>query len=108
MHYAFDAWMAREHPGIQFERYADDAVVHCVTEAQAKRLVVAIGNRMAEVGLRLHPTKTTSCTARTGDGEAPMSTPSSRSWGSRSEPAEREAEPGSTSPDSGPRSASTR
>ena len=34
-------------------------VVHCVTEAQAKRLVVAISNRMAEVGLRLHPTKTT-------------------------------------------------
>ena len=59
MHYAFDAWMAREHPGIAFERYADDAVVHCVTEAQAKRLVVAISNRMAEVGLRLHPTKTT-------------------------------------------------
>jgi group II intron reverse transcriptase/maturase len=59
MHYAFDAWMAREHPGVQFERYADDAVVHCVTEAQAERLVVAISNRMAEVGLRLHPTKTT-------------------------------------------------
>jgi RNA-directed DNA polymerase len=33
--------------------------VHCVTKAQAKGLVVAIGNRMAEVGLRLHPTKTT-------------------------------------------------
>jgi group II intron reverse transcriptase/maturase len=58
MHYAFDAWMAREHPTVQFERYADDAVVHCVTEAQARRLVVAIGDRMAEVGLRLHPTKT--------------------------------------------------
>jgi RNA-directed DNA polymerase len=46
MHYAFDAWMAREHPRVAFERYADDAVVHCVTEAQAERLVVAIGNRM--------------------------------------------------------------
>jgi RNA-directed DNA polymerase len=31
-----------------------------------------------------------------------MSTPISRSWGLRSEPAEREAEPGSTSPHSGP------
>jgi RNA-directed DNA polymerase len=59
MHYAFDAWMAREHPGVAFERYADDAVVHCVTEAQARRLVVVIGNRMVEVGLRLHPAKTT-------------------------------------------------
>ena len=58
MHYAFDAWMAREYPGIRFERYADDAVVHCVTERQALALVAAIGNRMAEVGLRLHPAKT--------------------------------------------------
>ena len=58
MHYAFDAWMAREYPNVQFERYADDAVVHCVTESQAQRLRVAIENRMAEVGLRLHPTKT--------------------------------------------------
>ena len=29
MHYAFDAWMARECPGIGFERYCDDVVVHC-------------------------------------------------------------------------------
>jgi RNA-directed DNA polymerase len=58
MHYAFDAWMARNHPTVPFERYADDAVVHCVTQVQAERLVVAIGDRMAEVGLRLHPTKT--------------------------------------------------
>ncbi|MCA1705528.1 MAG: hypothetical protein LC808_20630, partial [Actinobacteria bacterium] len=27
MHYAFDRWMAREHPGVPFERYADDGVV---------------------------------------------------------------------------------
>ena len=66
MHYAFDAWMAREYPGIRFERYADDAVVHCVTERQARTLVAAIGDRMEQVGLRLHPDKTKSCTARTG------------------------------------------
>lgn len=58
MHYAFDAWMVREHPGVAFERYADDAVVHCVTRHQAECLVVVIADRMAEVGLRLHPTKT--------------------------------------------------
>lgn len=28
LHYAFDAWMAREFPGVPFERYVDDAVVH--------------------------------------------------------------------------------
>jgi len=24
MHYALDTWLAREFPGVQFERYADD------------------------------------------------------------------------------------
>ena len=51
-------WMAREYPGIRFERYADDAVVHCVTQRQARNLVAAIGDRMEQVGLRLHPDKT--------------------------------------------------
>jgi group II intron reverse transcriptase/maturase len=58
MHYAFDAWMAREYPTVQFERYCDDAVVHCVSESQARKLVQAIADRMGQVGLRLHPTKT--------------------------------------------------
>jgi RNA-directed DNA polymerase len=58
MHYAFDMWLAREYPTVRFERYADDAVVHCVTERQARDLVQAIGNRMEQVGLRLHPDKT--------------------------------------------------
>ena len=58
MHYAFDAWMTREYPAIRFERYADDVVVHCVTERQARNLPAAIGDRMEQVGLRLHPNKT--------------------------------------------------
>jgi group II intron reverse transcriptase/maturase len=58
MHYAFDMWMAREHPGVPFERYADDGVVHCVSKSQAWRLREAIADRMREVGLRLHPDKT--------------------------------------------------
>jgi len=58
MHYAFDAWMAREFPTVPFERYADDAVVHCKSERQARHVRQAIADRMAEVGLRLHPDKT--------------------------------------------------
>jgi group II intron reverse transcriptase/maturase len=58
LHYAFDAWMVREFPTIWFERYVDDAVVHCVSQAQATMVARAIGNRMVEVGLRLHPDKT--------------------------------------------------
>jgi RNA-directed DNA polymerase len=58
MHYAFDAWMAREFPGCPFERYADDAVVHCKTRRQAEYVRARIAQRMQEVGLSLHPDKT--------------------------------------------------
>jgi RNA-directed DNA polymerase len=58
MHYAFDAWLAREFPGVRFERYCDDAVVHCASERQARQVRDAIAGRLAEVGLELHPQKT--------------------------------------------------
>jgi RNA-directed DNA polymerase len=58
MHYAFDLWMAREFPGCPFERYADDAIVHCTTRRQAEYVRARIATRMEEVGLRLHPDKT--------------------------------------------------
>lgn len=58
MHYAFDLFLAREFPSVDFERYADDAVVHCVTERQARQVWAALEARMEEVGLRLHPDKT--------------------------------------------------
>ncbi|MFH9355358.1 group II intron reverse transcriptase/maturase [Kitasatospora sp. NPDC017646] len=58
MHYAFDLWLARTYPGVQFERYADDAVVHCVSERQAREVLAALADRLEEVGLRLHPDKT--------------------------------------------------
>lgn len=58
MHYAFDLWLEREFPTVEFERYADDAVIHCVTERQAQDVLAALVNRMEEVGLRLHPAKT--------------------------------------------------
>jgi group II intron reverse transcriptase/maturase len=58
MHYAFDAWLAREFPACPFERYADDAVVHCRSEREARRVLAALDERMEQVGLRLHPDKT--------------------------------------------------
>ncbi len=59
MHYAFDTWMTREHPRVQFERYCDDVVVHCETQQQAVRVRDAIAGRLAECGgLQLHPDKT--------------------------------------------------
>lgn len=58
MHYAFDTWLAREFPTVEFERYADDAIVHCVTKRQAETVLAALKERMEQVGVRLHPDKT--------------------------------------------------
>jgi RNA-directed DNA polymerase len=58
LHYAFDAWMVGKFPTVPFERYADDAVVHCVSQRQAAYVRRAITDRMERVGLRLHPDKT--------------------------------------------------
>ena len=58
MHYAFDTWMVREFPGVRFERYCDDAVVHCGSEEQARQVRDALADRLAQVGLELHPDKT--------------------------------------------------
>ena len=58
LHYAFDAWMRRTYPHVQFERYADDVVIHATTKAQAEFLLVAVRNRLAQCNLQVHPEKT--------------------------------------------------
>jgi RNA-directed DNA polymerase len=58
LHYAFDAWMRRTFPHVHFERYADDAIVHCRSERQARAVLDAIRGRFAQCGLELHPMKT--------------------------------------------------
>jgi len=58
LHYAVDMWLAREHPGVAFERYCDDAVIHCSSQEQAVMVRDALAVRLAEVGLELHPDKT--------------------------------------------------
>jgi len=58
MHYAFDLWLEREFPVVEFERFADDAVIHCVSEYQARKVLAALHERMRAVGLELHPDKT--------------------------------------------------
>jgi RNA-directed DNA polymerase len=58
LHYAFDEWMRRNYPQNPFERYADDGVVHCKTEAEANEIRKAISKRLAQCKLELHPEKT--------------------------------------------------
>jgi group II intron reverse transcriptase/maturase len=58
LHYAFDEWMKRCHPEVPFERYADDIICHCDSQAQAETLRAELAGRLAECGLQLHPEKT--------------------------------------------------
>jgi RNA-directed DNA polymerase len=58
LHYALDLWLGREFPAIPFERYADDAIVHCNSKAQAQLVLDAIVERLAMVGLELNLDKT--------------------------------------------------
>lgn len=58
MHYAFDKWMQENLPFAPFERYADDAVIHCKSEKQAKEVLETISKRLKQCKLELHPEKT--------------------------------------------------
>lgn len=58
LHYAFDKWLRINHPAVNFERYADDIVIHCKTKAQAEILLQLVKERLAVCSLEVHPTKT--------------------------------------------------
>jgi len=57
LHVVFDKWMDKNHPEKPFERYADDIVVHCKTENQAKFMMGQIKHRMETCKLTLHAEK---------------------------------------------------
>ncbi|MCG8613778.1 MAG: group II intron reverse transcriptase/maturase [Pseudomonadales bacterium] len=58
LHYAFDAWMERNHPGIPFERYADDIICHCHSKEEGETLLLQLNERFSRCHLTLHPEKT--------------------------------------------------
>jgi RNA-directed DNA polymerase len=58
LHWTFDRWMDKHHPGTPFERFADDILCHCDTEHQARNLKEELEKRFADCGLELHPGKT--------------------------------------------------
>jgi len=63
LHVVFDAWMQRhyadtQYGSIRWERYADDIIVHCKNENEAKYILNQIKKRMKECKLELHPDKT--------------------------------------------------
>lgn len=58
LHYAYDLWMQRNHPKVPWCRYADDGLLHCKTEPEAKQMLKLLEQRFEECGLNLHPDKT--------------------------------------------------
>lgn len=58
LHYVLDKWLSKYYPQIAFVRYADDIVVHCNNEEEAKYILDAIRQRLQECKLRLNEEKT--------------------------------------------------
>jgi RNA-directed DNA polymerase len=54
----FDKWMGKNYPDVEFERYADDIVVHCQNIKQALRLLEAIKQRLKDCKLEVNREKT--------------------------------------------------
>lgn len=58
LHYVLDKWFSKHYPTLAFVRYADDVVVHCNNEEEAKQVLEAIRYRLQECKLRLNEEKT--------------------------------------------------
>lgn len=58
LHYSMDKWLEKVYPHCEFERYADDAIIHCGSMWEAVTLKTALSERLAACGLELHPEKT--------------------------------------------------
>ena len=63
LHHVLDEWFEREvRPRMQGRcfliRFADDFVIGCEREADARKIMAVLPKRFARFGLRIHPTKT--------------------------------------------------
>ena len=58
LHFGLDKWLEKYYPEVSFVRYADDMVIHCRSKEAAEKLLSAIKERLAVVGLRLNEGKT--------------------------------------------------
>lgn len=58
LHHAFDRWVEKEFPAVEFERYADDIIVHCKSLNQAEHVLRKTEERLKKCGLELHSAKT--------------------------------------------------
>ena len=38
LHYVLDKWLSKHYPAVKFVRYADDAIIHCASQAQKEQI----------------------------------------------------------------------
>lgn len=58
LHEAFDKYMGDRLPNVPFQRYADDIIVHCASQKQAKFIMDIIRKRLKGYNLELNLEKT--------------------------------------------------
>jgi RNA-directed DNA polymerase len=58
LHYALDKWLDLNYPDLSFVRYADDVIIHCKSEGQAKEVLTKVRGRLEECELSLNEKKT--------------------------------------------------
>ena len=51
LHFVFDKWMRIHHPNMPFERYCDDAIIHCTSQRQAHFIKEDVSRSMRECKL---------------------------------------------------------
>ena len=78
LHYALDVWMRREMRSVRFCRYADDGVIHCQSEVQARVVLRKLGRGYGSVNSSCTRRRRGSCTAGTSTGKASTQQASSR------------------------------
>lgn len=58
LHYVLDKWIEQMFPTVAFVRYADDIIVHCISEQQSHYVLEGIKRRLDECKLQLNESKT--------------------------------------------------
>ena len=53
--YCMDKWLSKEYPSHPFERYADDAIIHCWKQEDGMKIMKALDERLKQCGLEMHP-----------------------------------------------------
>ena len=81
LHYALDRWMAANYAQVPFEKYADDVIVHCRTEREAKEVRTAIADGCGTVDWNFIRRRRRSSIARMGYGKENTPTKNLIFWG---------------------------